>query len=705
MAAFFGKAQNLTGAGEPVRIQTARVSGNFFDRLGVQAQSGRGFRPEEDAPGGGDTVVLSHGLWQRRFGGATDAVGKTITLDRRTCTIVGVAPAGFAYPDAPDLWAPAAFSIEESHNRGARYLSVVARLKPGVAAARANTEMVSLAQRRKTENPGDQAGWSARVVPLRDDLVGSARVSLWVLLAAVGTVLLVACANIANLLLIRGLTRGRELAIRAALGATSGRIGRQLLAEAAVLAVAGAGVGLCLARWGVQLLAKVTAGNLPRAGEAVLDWRVFGFGIVAAILTTILVGLLPALQLARPALTKALNDAARGSTTSHAWWRGALVVTEVGLALVLLVTAGLLLRSLVKLRAVDTGMQIARVLTLRISLPEARYREKHQQAAFFEEVVHRLAALPSVQAAGAAPTLPLTGGLNSYSFDIDGRSPGPEENFSAEHDSVTPDFFRALGMRLAQGRLFGGQDGADAPQVVLINETAARRFFPNVNPLGRRVRIAGPEYGEIVGVVADVKQYGLESAAPPHMYSPLAQKPMDEAVVYLRTTGNPSTLASAVRATVLAVDPEQPVSDVQPLDEVWADSFAARRVTMWLLGLFAAMALGLAMLGLYGVMAFHVSRRTREIGVRLALGASPGRVMRLVLLQGGKLVILGLALGVMTALAGTRFLASQLYGVGSTDAVTYAITIAILSLAALVAILLPAFRAAWMDPLVALRQE
>ncbi len=705
LAAFCGGHANLTGDAEPARLESLRVSADFFAALRVTPQFGRAFLPGEDRAGAGRVAVLSDALWRRRFAADPKAVGRTLTLDNESYAVVGVLPAQFRFAGDAQVFLPLTFNGDEGANRGAHFLSVVGRLKPGVSLAQASTELTALAGRLGQEYAEDK-DWSVALLPMQEEVVGAMRTPLFILLGAVAFVLLIACANVANLLLTKASARQKEIAIRAALGANRTRIIRQLLVESVTLSLGGGVLGWLFAYWGLDLLRYVAADHLPRAQEVGLDARVLGFTLLVSALTGIVFGLAPAWQAARLDMNERLKEGGRGAASERRnHTRGLLVISEVALSLVLLIGAGLLLKSLASLRAVDPGFRPGNVLTLQLSLPETRYARNEQRGAFVAEAVRRLEALPGVRAAGAASSLPLSGGMNSYSFEIEGGGAPAGEHLSAEQDSVTPNYFAALGMTLVRGRLFTAQDRASAQPVVVINETVARRFFPNQDPLGRRITIAGPDPGAIVGIVRDVKQYALDRESPPHIYSPQSQKPDTDVTLFVRADGPPMNLASAARAAILGVDHDQPVSEVQPLERVLNDSVAQRRLTLWLLGAFALVALLLAAVGIYGVVAYSVARRTPEIGIRLALGAQRSDVLAMVFKQGMALTLIGIALGLAGAFALTRFLSTLLFGVAAADPATFALVSLALAVVASLACLIPARRATKVDPLAALRRE
>ncbi|HEX8115778.1 MAG TPA: ABC transporter permease, partial [Pyrinomonadaceae bacterium] len=709
MAALADLSINLTGAGEPERFDGKRVSANFFSLLGVEPLLGRGFLAEEDAPGANHVVVLSHGLWQRRFGSDKGLVGKSITLNGEGYTVVGVMPPGFKFMNEDvGMWVPVAFTPQQKANRGSHYLQVVARLKPGVTVEGAQAEMSTIATRLQQQYPEQNTDLGASVVPLHEEVVGKIKPALLVLLGAVGFVLLVACANVANLLLARAAARRREVAVRAALGASRWRIVRQLLAESVLLSGLAGALGLLLAVWGVELLVGLDPAGVQRAGEVTLDWRVLAFTLGLSVLTGILFGLAPALQASKADFVESLKEGGRsGQGLARSRMRSALVVGEVALTLVLLVGAGLLLKSFSRLLAVDPGLDPHNVLTLDVALPPAKYKEPQRIKDFYERLTQEAAALPGVQAAGLVSILPLAGDDSSNFVQIEGRAPlPPGQAMRAGRRNVSADYFRAIGIPVKRGRALAASDAEGAQPVLVINESLARSFFPDEDPVGKRVRTGDKSpWVEIVGVVGDVRHRGLDVDARPEMFFPHTQTPSRRMTLVVRSSGDPAALAAPLRERVRSIDRDQPVGNVKTMEEWVSESVASRRFTAALLGVFAAAAAALAALGLYGVVSYSVAQRTHEIGLRVALGARPRDVLRLVIGQGMTLTLVGTAVGVAAALALTRVITGLLFGVGATDPAVFVAVPLLLLVVALLACYLPARRATKVDPMVALRYE
>jgi putative ABC transport system permease protein len=708
---------NLTGAGEPERIQGARVTANFLATLGVKPAKGRAFLDEEDRPGGDRVVVVSHGLWQRRFGADPALVGKTLAFNGENHTVVGILPPGFAFLQPVDVFKPIAFTTEQMSpdNHGNEFLIGVARLKIGVTLDRARAEMDGLAARLRQDFY--VAGWSVTLSPLREEMTGEIRPALLILMSAVGCVLLIACSNVANLLLARATARQREIAIRAALGAGRARIVRQMLTESVVLGVAGGALGLLLAFWSLRLLvaAAPPETQLVLGGRTLgLDATVLGFTLGVSVLTGLVFGLAPALQVSRSELSETLKEGGRGQGLGGRGHRllGAFVVSQVAVALVLLVGAGLLIRSFVRLRHVDPGFRPDHVLTMRVTLPQTRYTEDAQVAAFFDALLAKLAALPGVRSAAAVSNLPMSGDNASASFAIEGLQVS-EGQPSPHGDShiVSHDYFAALGIPLVRGRYFEPRDGGEAPRVAVIDEVLAERYWPGGDPTGRRMALFfegtpdQPAWRTIVGVVRHVKKYGLDGRVKEQYYIPAAQLPRRSMFLVLRTATDPSASVASARAAVRALDADLPVFRVSTMEQVVDDTLTTRRFATLLLGVFAAIALLLAGIGLYGVISYSVAQRTREIGIRMALGAREGDVVRMVVRRGMILTGMGLVLGTVAALAVTRFLASLLFAVAPTDPSTFAAIAILLAAVAWLASFLPARRAARVDPLLALREE
>jgi putative ABC transport system permease protein len=711
LAAYSGARLNLTGDGEPQQLTGVKATAHYFDVYGVKAILGRMLLPEEDAEGKNHVVVLSYGFWQRVFGGARDVVGRSVQLNGEPYQIVGVAPYGFGVASKLDVWTPMAFKPDETANnaRGGHYINVIGRLKPGVTFAQAKSELAVIAAQLAKQYPDSNKGWGIFMMPMQDYLVRDVKPVLYTLLGAVGCVLLIACANLANLLLARATARHREISIRAALGAGRGRIVRQLLTESVVLAICGGATGVILARWGLDALLALAPTSLPRVSEIHLDSGVLLFSLALSVMTGLVFGIAPAWLAARADVNEALKQGTRGSTEGGARGRlrSALVVVEVTFALVLLGGAGLLARSFMQLANVDPGFIPEKATLLRLSLPQRKYAQPEQQTAFANSLLEHLKNLPGVQAVGITHSMPLVGDY-VLGFNIEGRPHiDPSDLPSTNYYAVTPDYFRAMGIRLMRGRVFTPQDDAKAGRVAMINETMARQFFPNEDPIGKRINITnGPDtWREIVGIVADIKQYGVDKATSAQSYEPFAQVPFGSLNVVIRTDGSPAALLSAIRPAVYAVDKDQPIGAIRPLEEIVAESIARQRFAMTLLSVFSAVALVIAAVGIYGVMAYNVVQRTGEFGIRMALGAQQGDVLRLVLGQGGKLIGLGLLIGLVATLAASRAMGSMLFNTSAYDPLTLLTITLLLAAVALVACFFPANRATKVNPIEALRTE
>jgi putative ABC transport system permease protein len=711
---------NLTHEDRPERIAGAAVSASLFAVLGVGPARGRVFLPEEEQPGRDQVVIVSHELWRRRFASDPDMVGKTITLDGVNRTVIGVMPEGFQFPGGSgtynrihtpppaELWAPLALDAARWGQRSSHYLSAIARLKPEISIEHAQTEMDAIQQRLKQQYPNDAVGSHVNIVPLMAQVVGAARPALLILWGAVALVLLIACVNVTNLLLSRATARKKELTIRAALGASRLRVIRQLLTESLLLALAGGAIGVILATWGIEALSAIIPDDFPRRQEIAIDRWVFGFTLLVAALTSLIFGLVPALQSSRTDLTASLKEGGRsaseGGPRNRA--RSLLVMTETALALVLLVGAGLLIQSLLRLERVNPGFNPERVLTMELSLSQVRY-PRAQRAAFIQRLVERVRAVPGVSSVGASTHIPLAGGNSNWAVGIEGRPSSPGTPNNADYRAVTPEYFNALGIPLVKGRVFSDRDGPESPRVFVINETMARRFFPNEDPLGKRLRLGySDDTGEIVGIVGDVKHIGLDAKVREEVYSPYYQPPfwLDITLV-ARATGDPMSLASAVRNEVRAVDKDQPVTSIRTMESVVAGSVAQHRFRTLLLGLFGAIALLLAAVGIYGVISYAVTQRTQEIGIRIALGAQPRDVLRLVVRQGMWPALAGLGAGLIGAFGLTRLMKDMLFVVRADDPVTFALVTVLLAAVALLACYIPARRATRVDPMEALRCE
>jgi putative ABC transport system permease protein len=712
LAATASASANLTGRGEPEVLDVGRVSADFFPVLSVRPLLGRAFRPEEDSPGHRHVALLSHALWQRLFGGDAKALGQPLTLDGESYTVIGVAPAGFDFPRKRDLWIPLALEPAKEP-RGGHYLGVVGRLRPGVSLGQAQAEMSGIAARLEQQYKDSNEGWGIVVLPLQQVLVEKVRPALVVLLWVVAAVLLIACLNVANLLLARLATREREISIRTALGAGRLRLIRQQLTESVLLALLGSVLGLLLASWGTRALVALYPSALPRPEAIGLDGRVLAYTLGLALASGLLFGLFPALHDPGAHLNDALKEGGRAMAGGGRGRlaRQVLALTEVALALVLLVMAGILLRSFSRLSAVDPGFRPAGLLTLDLSPAEHKYPEPAQVANLYRELLARVKALPGVGQAATVFPLPLSGRNYFLAFSVFGRPERPGAvPLSAIVRRVSPGLFETLGIRLVRGRVFDEHDSVTAPGVAVINQTLAALVFKGQDPLGQRLTFGDSADGKarwltIVGVVEDVKQNALSDEPRNEIYEPQLQDPEPAAALVVRASGDPRALVAPIRRVVLGLDPDLPVYRIRIYDELVADSLAANRLSTSLLGLFAALALVLAAVGVYGVISYSVVQRTHEMGIRMALGAHRWDVLRLVVGQGMGLVAIGLGAGLLGAWFATRALASQLYGVSPRDPVTFTFVPLLLATVALFANYLPARRATQVDPLVALRQE
>ncbi len=704
-------AANLTGSGEPEELLSAAVSPNFFQLIGVQPMMGRTFLPEE-AVRRDRAALLSHKLWRRRFASDPGIVGKSLRLNGEPTRVIGVLPPDFEWNNRKtDLWTMYLLDPQVDYrSKSGRYMSVVARLKPNVTLKQAQAELSTIARRLEQQYPSFNKNWGVNLVPLHEQTVGAVRPALMVLLAAVGFVLLIACVNVANLLLARGAARQREMAVRAALGAGRRRLVRQLLTESVILAVAGGTLGLLLAQWGVDALVMLAPRSIPRLAEIGMDRTVFAFTALVSVATGILFGLVPAVEVSRSNLNDALKEGGRSSTgdARRERLRSLLVVSEIALALVLLIGAGLMIRSFGRLAAVKPGFNTDQVLTMRVQLASAKYSQDPAVIAFFKEAVDRISRLPGVRSAGAINYLPFTGLASATGFNVVGRpKPAPGEEPTTGVRVVHPNYFRAMGIPLLRGREFSERDTKQSPRVLIISQSLARQFFADEDPIGKKLII---EWGEdipdeIVGVVGDVLHDGLDTRPEPVIYWPEARMPYQFMALVVRTAGDPKSAASAVIKEIHSMDPDQPVSDVRGMNEVVAASMSRQRFNMLLLGIFAMVALALAAVGIYGVMAYGVTQRTHEIGIRIALGAGRAEVMRMVVTRGIILALGGIALGLGASFALARLMKSLLFGITATDPATYAALSSVLVLIALGACSIPALRATRVDPMVALRYE
>jgi putative ABC transport system permease protein len=700
----------LLGKDEPREVPTAYVSAGFFAALATPPALGRALAPR-DVDDGAHVVVASHGFWSRQLGADPGAVGGTLTLDGEPYLLAGVMPEGFRFPASDvELWAPLTVIPESSipRLRFVRWLGAVGRLAPGATVEAARAELRGIAAALAQEYPDSNDGAAAvTVVPLKDQVVGAVRPALLGLSAAVGLVLLIACANVSNLLLARGLARQREVAVRAALGAGRWRLVRQMLVESTVLSLAGGALGLLVAVWGVPALLRLGRAGLPRAAEVGFDAPVLAFAFAAALATVLVSGLAPAVRLSRTALVGGLKEASPGAgvSASHSLLRQSLVAAEVGLAVLLLSGAGLVVRSLVNMVDVDPGFDPSRLLAVSLTAPDYKYPERPGYLGIYRAAMEKLASLPGVESVASIKSLPLRDPAESFSFTIAGRpTPSVAERPTADMFPVSPGLFHTLGVPLLAGRDFDAHDDAGAPLVAIVNETAARRYWPGEDPAGQRLG-AGDRFAEVVGVVGDVKYEDLVSAPEPAVFLPQEQVPRRVFSLLVRTAGDPLALAAAARKAIREVDPQQPVAAISSMAEVAASSLAPSRFFTLLLGLFAGLALVLAALGVYGVVSFAVNRQRREIGVRVALGADRGRVLGLVVGRAMAVVAVGLVAGVALALPLGRLLGRFLFEVSPQDPAALALAPAVLAAVALAASLGPGRRATRIDPVEALRQE
>jgi len=700
------------GAGEPERLNGGLVTGAYFSTLGVPAALGRALLPADAEGTGQKVVVLSGALWRRRYASDPGVVGRTLRLNGEAYQVVGVMPAGFRdlFDPRAELWAPLTFEPAQRTARTSEFMSLVARLRPGVTPDQAEREMAAFAGRLKADHPGEYPpDWSLRTRGIPEQLTGDLRPALLVLLGAVGFVLLIACANVANLLLARAAARQREVAVRAALGAGRGVLVRQLLAESVLLSLIG-GVGAVVLAWlGIRALRALQPDSLPGMDAISIDGPVLLYTLAVALATGILFGLAPALRASRADLQSTLRQGGRGSSDGGGRaMRRALIVTEFALALMLLVGAGLLLRSFARLTNVDPGFDPENVLTAEVFLPTAQYTSDTARIAFMEQLTTAISAVPGVRAVGATTGIPFGGGW-TQGFDVEGFQPGPNQPGPwGEHRVVTPGYREAMGIPLLRGRFFTDADRLGARPVVVVDRDLAERYWPGADPVGKRVGFApgdSTRWMEVVGVVEHTGAAGVDAERRVQIYRPYLQSGLEFSVLAIRATGDPERLTGAVRAAVRSVDPALPLSKVRTMEARLADAVGPRRFSMLLLSVFAGIALLLASVGIYGVISFDVTRRTQELGVRMALGAERGGVLRLVLTQGLRPALLGVAIGIVGAVLLTRFLASQLYGIGATDPATFGVVVVLLLGIAALATLLPARRATRVDPIIALRAE
>lgn len=730
LAAFSTQSYNISSSSEPERVDGAMVSADLFPLLGVRPVQGRSFLNEEETFGNHRVALISYSLWQNRFSSDPNLIGQPITVNTEKFIVVGILPRGIGYPSSNiQIWTPlSAPPDHENNTRGNYWLSVIGRLKAKVTIEQASTDMTSISEQMEREVEGLE-GMGIRLTSLREETVGSVETGLWVLLAAVGFVLLIACANVANLMLVRATARQKEIAIRLSLGATRSRIVQQLLTESILTGLIGGALGLTLALWGVDALVGLSPEDLPRLDEVTVDGSVFVFTLALSIATGAIFGIIPATQASKADINSVLKDGARGSAgTGHSnRARASLVVIEVAVSLVLLIGAGLMINSFIRLTQIDPGFRSENILTMFITLPEVRYPLDQPQArvSFFEQLEEKVGLLPGVETVGCTTSLPLTSTGWGKLFTVEGR-PAPtsfEQIPIIQYRQTNRDYFQTLSIPLVRGRYFNEQDTRDGLPVAVINETLARQQFPDEDPIGKRILPGPPEEMvppgilppgfrfmrfNIVGVVKDIKHFGLTAEARPELYTLHSQDksgPNNSMFLAIRTGSDPATLAAAVRSQVLSLDREQPVSDVTTMDSLLASSVAQSRFSALLLGLFALIALVLASVGIYGVISYSIAQRTHEIGIRMALGASARDILSMVIRQGMMFTLIGIAIGLVAAIVLTRLMSSLLYGITATDPVTFASITLLLATVAFLACYIPARRATRVDPMSALRYE
>ena len=702
---------------KPERLAALRVSAGFFELLGAGPMLGREFRREDELPDNNQVVILSHGLWRRRFNSDPGVIGRVVTLLGRPFTIVGVAPPGLQHVggdyrsmphgESVDAWWPVGLSPQAG--RGAHFLNAVGRLKPGVSVAQAEADFNVIAERLAQQFPNTNQPWRIAIQPLREEIAGRARTTLLALLGAVFFVLLIACVNVANLSLARATTREREIAVRAAVGAGRWRIVRQLLTESLLLATIGGAAGIMLAQWAIDALRTLGPERLPRLQAVTIDGRILLFTIGVTLLTGVLFGLAPALQGGRVNLNELIKEGGRGGGGQRGRLRDALVITEVALALALLIGSGLLIRSFWRLQQTDPGFNPERVLTVSLTLPGARYGDAPKVASFQQQLLDRITALPGVQSAGLTSDLPWTGYDENAGFTIEGKTFPPNDGPSARYHYVSSDYFRTIGAPLIAGRFFNADDRQDARLALLINRSMAERYWPSESAVGKRITFSSQprdrDWYTVVGVVGDVKDFPHSPTAAPAFYWATTQLTPRQLILAVRAAADPLKLVDAVRGEVRALDKDLPLADLQTLETIASTAVAGRRFTLLLVGFFAMTAMMLAAIGIYSVLSYLVAQRSHEIGLRLALGAQLSDVLKLVIRQGMTLVMLGLALGLGAAFALTRLIKGLLFDVSATDPLAFAFAAALLALVALLACYIPARRATRVDPMVALKYE
>jgi putative ABC transport system permease protein len=714
MAAMAPSSFNLTGNGEPERFDGRRVSADLFPLLGVEPQLGRVFLPEEDRPGRGRAVIVSYGLWQRRFAADPGIIGKPLTLNGESYTVVGVMPRGFQLPSFKDqLWVPLAFDSKEAASRGNHYLEVIARLKPGSGIKQARAEMDAIALRLQQQYPEDNTRIGVTLVPLHEQIVGDVKPALLLLLGAVGFVLLIACANVANLLLARAAVRQKEIALRLALGAGRSRLTRQFLAESLLLAALGGGFGLLLALLGLDLLKVFIPDTISQAQAISIDARVLIFTVLVSLVTGVIFGLAPATQVSNLNLNVTLKEGGRDSSAGSRGnrMRNVLVVVEVAVSFVLLIGAGLLINSFIHLRNLDPGFRADHLLAMKVQLPELKYPDQAQRSAFYTELTRRVQTLPGVRSTAVASNLPLTYDGDSILISIEGRAdPPPDQRRDVVTRVVGPHYFETMGIPLVQGREFTEKDKEASVWGAVISEMTARYFWPGENPIGKRLKpgtsSSTSHWREVIGVVRDVRQNDLVADPKLQMYLTYEQADwFAPNALVVRTSVDPLSLGPAVRRTVWEIDKDQSVSDIRSMAGIVSEALARQRFSMLLLGVFAALALVLAAVGIYGVMSYSVAQRTREIGIRMALGAQKSDVLKMTIRQGLQLVVVGVVIGLAAAFVLTRVMSSLLFRVSATDPTTFVAIPLLLMSVALLASYIPALRSMKIDPVVALRYQ
>jgi putative ABC transport system permease protein len=714
MAAMAPDSFNLTGSGDPERLEGRRVSASFFPLLGVDPHIGRAFTAAEDQPNSGHVVLLSYGLWQRRFGGDAGVVGKTLNLNGAGYTVVGVMPPRFQFPTPDDeVWVPIAFTQEQAADRNSHYLKVLGRLKPGVTLAQAQAEMSTIATRLQQQYPKTNTDLGAVITPLHEQIVGDIKPALLILLGAVGLVLLIACANVANLLLARAAVRQKEIAVRVALGARRRRLIRQFLTESVLLSTLGGLVGLAIAYGGLVVLKSFIPENISQARAISIDYKVLGFTLLVSVATGLVFGLAPAIQAVRFNQIETLKEGGRDAATggSGKRLRSLLVMAEVAISLVLLIGAGLLINSFLRLRNVDPGFRAENLLTMKIVLPEPKYEKWKMRSTFYSDLIQRVQSLPGVKSAAVTTNLPLYSQGNSIGVSIEGKpEPPPGQELIVTTRIISNGYLDTMSIPLLKGRQLTDQDTDNSQNVAVVSETMARRFWPGEEVVGKRVSIvkvrSQEDWIQVIGVAKDVRQFELNDDPKPQMYLTYRQFGFFDAQdLVVKTDVDPASMASAVRKAVWEIDKDQPISNIRTMETILAESIARQRFSMLLLAIFAGVALVLAAVGIYGVMSYSVAQRTHEIGIRMALGAQTMTVLKLAIGYGLKLVLAGIAIGLIAAFALTRVMSTLLFGVTATDPTTFALISLLLIAVAAIASYIPARRATRVNPIIALRYE